>query len=135
MKNIIRFVALILVIALCMCGCNFIDNKHAVVEMTTKSGQAVLAQSYNGFNSTLTGQQQAITNSCRITLQDEEDVLYVHFYCEECAHDEECELTAPASKLFECDCSDKADNDKKAKEYFAVVVSKEPDSEAAETAG
>lgn len=136
MKNVVRFVAMIIVISLtiCLCGCSIFpkDDTPAVVEMTTtKSGHAIVASSHNGLGMTGSGIRIAIRYVCKITLQDEEDVLNVHFSCEACGHDEVCELKAPASKMFHCDCPEDGDDNNNAREYFCVLayINSDPESE------
>lgn len=136
MKNIFRSVLLLVIVAMatCLTACGLFvqDNQHASVELTSTSGYAAVASSYNGLGRTFSGLYVAQQKACKVSLKNEEDVLTVHFRCDACGHDEVCELTAPAAKVFMCDCDENGDEKNNAKEYFCVLASIEEDSETPE---
>ncbi len=136
MKNIFRSVLLLVIVAMatCLTACGLFvqDNQHAFAELTSTSGYAAVASSYNGLGMTWTGLYAAQRYACRVHLKDEKDVLTVHFRCDACGHDEVCELTAPASKVFMCDCDENGDEENNAKEYFCVLASIGEDAETPE---
>ena len=127
MKNIIRSVLLLIIVAMatCLTACGLFveDKQNALVELTSTSGYAAVASSYNGLGKTWSGLYGAQRKVCKVSLKNEKDVLTVHFQCDACGHDEVCELTAPAAKTFKCDCEEDGDEKNNAKEYFCVLVS------------
>lgn len=131
MRNIIKFFSIIIAISLCLAGCSFLkqDGVPAVIEMTTKSGGAVVASSFNGLNMTRTGASRALQGVHTCYLENEDDVLNFRFYCPQCEHEVVEEIVAPYSKVFECDCPLDGGEDFNSKEYFALKVLLAPQSE------
>ena len=131
MRNIIKIFSIIIAISLCLTGCSYLkqDKVPAVIEMTTKSGNASIAHSFNGLNMTRSGASLALAGVSTCYLQDEDDVLYFRFYCPACKYEEIEEFVAPYSKVFECDCPLKGDENFNSKEYFALKVLLKPQPE------
>ena len=97
--------------------------------MTTESGGAVVASSFNGLNMTRTGASRALDGVHTYYLEDEDDILHFHFYCSQCEYEVVEEIVAPYSRVFECDCPLDGGEDFNSKEYFALKVSLAPQSE------
>lgn len=131
MRNIIKIFSIIIVISLCLTGCSVfkMDGVPAVVEMTTKSGGAAVASSFNGLNMTRTGASRALQGVYTCYLEDEDDVLDFRFYCSQCEYEAVEEIVAPYSKVFECNCPLDGGEDFNSKEYFALKVLLKPQSE------
>ena len=131
MRNIIKIFSIIIVISLCLTGCSFLkqDKVPAVIEMTTKSGEAEIAYSVNGLNMTRTGASRALNGVSTCYLEDEDDVLYFRFYCSACECEVVEEIVAPYSKVYECDCPLDGGENFSSKEYFALKVLIAPQSE------
>ena len=79
MKNIIRSVLLLIIVAMatCLTACGLFveDKQHALVELTSTSGYAAVASSYNGLGRTWSGLYGAQRKVCKVSLKDEKDVL------------------------------------------------------------
>lgn len=131
MRNIIKIFSIIIAIFLCLSGCSFLkqDGVPAVIEMTTKSGGAVVTSSFNGLNMTRTGASRALQGVSTYYLEDEDDVLYFRFYCSQCEYEVVEDIVAPYSKVFECDCPLDGGEDFNSKEYFALKVLLKSNSE------
>lgn len=101
------------------------DNKNAIVEITTSTGEALVDRACNGIGTGgISGAEIAMNNPCKLTLQDG-DTAKVHFYCDACGYDEELLLTAPVAKMLSCDCPEDGDEDGNGKEYVVVLLGNE----------
>ena len=85
-----RLVGLVLAVGL-LTGCG---REKPVVEITTSNGDAIVA------TGTLT--QETAKNIYALKLNSES--ADVHFFCSDCGYDEVMEMTAPAAKMFKCEC-------------------------------
>lgn len=103
------------------------DLQHAILELTVNSGRAQVKQSYNTDSALCdsAGNTVAINNPYRIRLKNEDDVVKMHFFCETCGYDEECEAGAPIAKLFSCKCPvERTGGSIAIREYYCVIISK-----------
>ncbi len=86
-------------LSICLTGCKS-DKTHAIVEVKTSAGYAMVELSLNGLGMANTGSQMAKSYPLELVLQKDETVS-VHFYCDTCGHDESLEFTAPEAKNVE----------------------------------
>ena len=115
-----RMLLLGVMLSLCLTGCKK-DNTHAIVEVKTSEGYAMVGLSLNGLGKANTGSQMAKNYPLELVLQKDETVS-VHFYCDTCGHDESLEFTAPEAKMLSCDCPEDGDENNNAKEYVCIIA-------------
>lgn len=100
-------------LSICLTGCKS-DKTHAIVEVKTSAGHAMVGLSLNG-------SRMAKSYPLELVLQKDETVS-VHFYCDTCGHDESLEFTAPEAKMLSCDCPEDGDENNNAKEYVCIIA-------------
>ena len=133
MKKIAIIVITAITDIMMLTGCSFKgDNNHAIVEITTTNGRAIVARSYNNsWGNVRPPQDEAIRNALSINLEEGEQAN-VRFYCQACGHDEEYTTKEAEARAFQCDCPYEGDEEGNLKEYFVMVISQAPEDEISE---
>ena len=124
MKKTCIMLVTVILICVALTGCNSLkkDDTHAIVSLTTSTGQAYVGQSFNGAGLNLSGQKIALRYKTELTMLKGETATLI-FKCDACGNEQEYEITEAFSKTLHCDCPEEIDKDGNAREYFAICVS------------
>lgn len=106
-------------------GCSFTDDRnHAAIAITTSNGKIAAFTTYNGANSTKSGEALA-ANSPAIVLIDEGETVSADFHCSECGMHETFEFETIGSHIVYCECpveSEREEFDAPSREYACILI-------------
>ena len=113
-----------IVFAVTLTACTQRDNEHAVVTLTTSSGEAYLWDSVNGSGATITGRELAFRNQSNLTLKEGETAT-ITFKCDTCGDSQEYVIDYPWSAMLYCNCPEEPNAEGNLREYTSICISYE----------
>lgn len=124
MKKICIMMVTVILMCVALTGCNSFkqDDTHAIVSLTTSTGQSFIGQSFNGAGMTWSGQKAALHYKSELTLLNGETATLT-FKCDACGNEQTYEVTEAFSEMLHCDCPEEIDENGNAREYFAICIS------------